>query len=220
MPSAPSSCAWRVGDEHRAAIALISLGNAATRQGDLARARTFYQESLSHFRKEEDQWHTAWVLTYLAEVLAFDSALDSAQPLAEQALRIFRTGGDPWGAGSALGVLGRIEEGQGNLPDAAARYAQALHHLATGGVDRAAPACVADLAAVLLTMGDTEAAARLAGGSRAWQTRVGIPRAPLPQADRSVVLDELAVGPHAASWQAGAALPREGLLREAAAYCS
>ena len=34
-------------------------------------------------------------------------------------------------------------------------------------------------------MGDTEAAARLAGGSRGWQTRVGL-RAPLPQADRSV----------------------------------
>ncbi len=151
--------------------------------------------------------------------MAFDGDLGSAQPLAEEALRIFRAGGDPWGAGSALGVLGRIEEAHGNLPDAAARYAQALRHLAAGGVDRAAPACVADLAAVLLAMGETEAAARLAGGSRAWQTRVGMPRAPLPQVDRAVVLDELAVGPYAEAWQEGAALPREHLLREAAAYC-
>lgn len=207
------------GDEHRAAIALISLGNAATRKGDMARARDFYGESLGHFREEEDRWHTGWVLTYLAEVMVFDGDLGSAQPLAEEALQIFRTGGDPWGAGSALGVLGRIEEGHGNLPGAAARFAEALRHLAAGGVDRAAPACLADLAAVLLAMGDTEAAARLAGGSRAWQTRVGRPRAPLPQADRSVVLEGLAVGPHAAAWQSGAALSREHLLREAAAYC-
>jgi non-specific serine/threonine protein kinase len=208
----------QVGDGHRAAIALISLGNAATRQGDLARARDFYWESLAHFRKEEDQWHTAWVLTYLAEVMVFDGDLDSAEPLAEEALGIFRTGGDPWGVGSALAVLGRLEEARGDLPAAAARYAGAVRHLTAGGVEQAAPACVADLAAVLLAMGDTETAARLAGGSRAWQARVGMPRAPLPQADRSAVLEELSAGRHAAAWQAGAALSREDLIRAATAY--
>jgi hypothetical protein len=160
------------------------------------------------------------VLTYLAEVMVFDGDLDPAEPLAEEALGIFRTGGDPWGVGSALGVLGRLEEGRGNLPAAAARYAEAVRHLAAGGVERAAPACLADLAAVLLAMGDTEAAARLAGGSRAWQTRVGMPRVPLPQADRSVVLEELARGSHADAFQAGAALSREQLLRAATAYCA
>ena len=210
----------QAGDEHRAAIALISLGNAATRQGDLAQARSFYGESLGHFREEEDQWHTAWVLTYLSEVMVFDGDLDTAEPLAEEALGIFRTGGDPWGVGSALSVLGRLEEGRGNLPAAAARYAEALRHLAAGGVERAAPACLADLAAVLLARGESDTAARLAGGSRAWQKRVGTARAPLPQADRSVILEELADGPHAAAWQAGAALPREQLLRAATAYCA
>lgn len=207
----------RVGDHHGAAITLISLGNAATRQGDLARARAGYEESLAHFRAENDHWHTAWVLSYLAEVMVFDGDPSSARPLAEEALRLHRAGGDPWGAGSALNVLGRIDEALGALDHAAARYAEALRHLAAAGVDRAAPACVADLAAVVLAGGDHEAAARLAGGSRAWQARAGAPRAPLPQADRSAVLEELAVGPHAAAWRAGAALTREQVLREAAA---
>ncbi|MDO9495579.1 MAG: tetratricopeptide repeat protein [Nocardioides sp.] len=205
------------GDHHGAAIALISLGHAATQQGDLARARTFYEGSLARFRPADDHWHTAWVLTYLAEVLVFDGDLDSALRLAEEALRMHREGGDPWGVGSALVALGRIEEARGVLDGAAARYAEALSRFASAGVDRAAPACVADLAGVALARGDHEVAARLAGASRAWQARTGMRRAPLPQTDRSDVLDPLAVGPHSAAWQAGAALSREQVLLEAAA---
>lgn len=209
-----------VGDDHGAAIALISLGNAATRQGDLARARAFYEESLACFRPYDDLWHTAWVLTYLAEVMVFDSDLDSALPVADEALRMHREGGDPWGVGSALVAHGRIEEARGVLDGAAARYAEALSQFAAAGVDRAAPACVADLAAVALARGDHEVAARLAGASRAWQARTGMPRAPLPQSDRSAVLDPLAAGPYAAAWQAGAALSREQVLQEAVALAA
>lgn len=207
----------RAGDHHGAAIALISLGNAATRQGDLARARAFYEESLAHFRPVEDHWHTAWVLTYLAEVQVFAGDLDSAVPLGEEALRMHRGGGDPWGVGSALTVLGRVDEAQGDIEGAAAKYEQALRHLAAAGVEQAVPTCLAHLACVALAGGDHDVAARLAGASRAWQARAGLPRAPLPQSDRSVVLDALAVGPHAAAWQAGTALSREQVLLEAAA---
>ena len=79
------------------------------------------------------------------------------------------------------------------------------------------PLCLADLAAVVAASGDHETAARLAGASRAWQARVGLPRAPLPQSDRSAVLDALAVGPQAAAWQAGYALSPKQALHEAAA---
>lgn len=205
----------RVGDQHGAAITLISLGNAATRQGDLARARACYEESLAQFRVENDHWHTAWVLSYLAEVVVFDGDLTSALPLAEESLRLHRSGGDPWGTSSALHVLGRIDEAQGDLDRAAARYAEALGQLAAAGVDRAAPAYLGDLAAVVMAGGDRETAARLAGAGRAWQARAGVPRAPLPQADRSADLEGLAVGPHAAAWRAGASLSREQVLREA-----
>lgn len=208
------------GDHHGAAIALISLGHAATQQGDLARARGFYEESLARFRPADDHWHTAWVLTYLAEVLVFDGDLDAALPAAEEALRMHREGGDPWGVGSALVALGRIEEARGVLDGAAARYAEALSQFGAAGVDRAAPACVADLAAVALARGDHEVAARLAGASRAWQARTGMRRAPLPQTDRSAVLDPLADGRHASAWQAGAALSREQILREAVALAA
>jgi tetratricopeptide (TPR) repeat protein len=204
----------RVGDHHGVSIALISLGNAATRQGDLGRARTFYEESLAGFRTARDRWHTAWVLTYLAEVVVFDGDLDEARPMAEEALRLHREGGDPWGVGSALTVLGRIEEARGELGAAAAHYAEALGVLAAAGVEQAAPACLTDLASVVLASGDDEVAARLAGASRAWQVRVGRPRAPLPQADRAVLLDQLAVS-HSGAWEAGAALSRREVLAEA-----
>lgn len=207
----------QVGDHHGAAIALISLGNAATRQGDLARARSYYEESLARFRPAEDHWHTAWVLIYLAEVMVFDGDPGAALPLAEEALRIHREAGDPWGVGSGLGVLGRIDEARGDLGGATARFADAVEHLAAAGVERAVPTSLADLAAVVAAAGDHEAAARLAGASRAWQARVGPSRAPLPQSDRSRVLDALAAGPHAAAWQAGAALPPAQVLGEVAA---
>jgi hypothetical protein len=45
-----------------------------------------------------------------------------------------------------------------------------------------------------------------------------VARVPLPQVDRSAVLDALADGPHAPAWQTGAALSREQVLREAAAF--
>ena len=207
----------RVGDRHGAAIALISLGNATTREGDLAGARAYYEESLAHFRSEEDHWHTAWVQTYLAEVLVFAGDVSSALPLAEEALRMHREGGDPWGVASALNVLGRAQEASGSLDEAAVRFAQALTHLAAAGVDRGAPAYLADLAAVLLAGGNPQEAARLAGASRGWQARAGVGRAPLPQADRSAVLDELSTGSHADAWQAGATMSREQVLAVAAA---
>jgi hypothetical protein len=149
--------------------------------------------------------------------MVFDGDLTSARTLAEEALHTHRSGGDPWGTGSALNVLGRVDEARGDLGAAAAWYAQALSHFAAAGVDRAAPACLDDLAAVLLAGGDAEAAARLTGASRAWQARGRVARVPLPQADRSEVLDALADGRHATAWQAGAALSREQVLREAAA---
>jgi predicted ATPase/DNA-binding XRE family transcriptional regulator len=207
----------RAGDPHGAAIALISLGNAATRQGDLARARASYEESLARFRAENDHWHIAWVLTYLAEVMVFDAELATALSVAEEAVGMHRADGDPWGVGSALIVLGRIDEARGDLDGAASRYAEALGQLAAAGVERAVPACLADLAGVVLAGGHHEVAARLAGASRAWQARTDLPRAPLPQADRSGVLDVLAVGPHAAAWQAGTTLSRDQVLREGAA---
>lgn len=117
-------------------------------------------------------------------------------------------------------MLGRVDEAGGDLGDAAARYAEALAQLTAAGVDRAVPACLADLAAIVAARGDVEAAARLAGASRAWQARAGMPRTPLPQADRSAVLEELGGGPHAAAWRAGAALSREQVLNEAAAVAA
>ncbi len=205
-----------VGDEHGAAIALISLGNAATQQGDLARARVFYEESLVCFRQKQDHWHTAWVLAYLAEVLVFDDDLDTAARLAEEAWRLHDEGGDPWGAGSALIVLGRVEEARGDLAGAVRHYTEALRQLAGSGVEEAVPACLADLAAVVLASGDAETAARLAGASRTWQARAGLPRMPLPQVDRSAVLDELSSGAYADACRAGALLSRDEVLRELA----
>jgi predicted ATPase/transcriptional regulator with XRE-family HTH domain len=210
----------QAGDDHGAAIALISLGYGATLQGDLARARAFYEESLAQFRPAGDHWHTAWVLTYLAEVMLFDDDLDSALSLAEDALEAHREAGDPSGVGISLNLLGRVDEARGELDGGAAKYAEALRHLASAGVEQEIPACLADLAGVVLARGDRDAAARLAGASRAWQARVGLPRSPLPQSDRSAVLDTLAVGPHAAAWQEGAALAREQVLGEAAALAA
>lgn len=210
----------QVGDDHGAAIALISLGNAATRQGELARARAFYEESLERFRSAQDHWHVAWVLTYLAEVMVFDGDLESARPLAEEALRIHREARDPWGVGSALAVLGRIDEARDDLASAAVKHAEALREVAAAGVERAVPTSLADLAGVVLAGGDPDAAARLAGASHAWQAHVGLPRAPLPQSDRSAALDALAVGSHATAWQAGTLLSREQVLLEAAAVAA
>lgn len=205
----------RAGDRHGAAIALISLGAASEQRGDLDGARSCFQESLELFRAENDNWHTAWVLTYLAELMVRRHDPAAARRLAEEGLAMHRTGGDPWGIATALGVLGKADQAEGASVVAARRFADALRVAAEARVERAIPACLEDLAGVLLASGHPDRAARLAGAGEVWRTP-GLTRAPVRSEDLTASLHALHDGPHSASWIEGRGLSREQVLREAA----
>ena len=206
----------QAGDRHGAAIALISLGVAAALVDDLEGARARYEESLGLFRAEGDDWHSAWVLTYLAEVTVRTREVASARALAEEALALHRRSGDASGIASALGVLGRVDQSEGALVVAAERFAEALRHVVQAPVERAVPACLEDLAGVLLASGHIEAAARLAGAAAALRGAGSPTRVPFDP-HRAAAVDALRTVAGGVPWRDGRLLARDRVLSDAAA---
>jgi tetratricopeptide (TPR) repeat protein len=202
------------GDQHGAAITLISLGMAAGQQEEVERALSHYQESLALFRAAGDNWHTAWVLIYQAHLMVRFGHFAAARRSAEEGLALHRMTNDPWGVAMALSALGRVAQADGDLGTAVAHFVEGLRLLIESGVTRAMPGLLEDLAGVALVWGQPNRAARLGGAGEALREAAGVLPRPGDWTAGTIDLSDLRTGPQAGAWMEGRMLPIDAVLTE------
>jgi predicted ATPase/DNA-binding SARP family transcriptional activator len=104
------------------AHALVVLGWVARDEGDLADARTFYEEAVQLFRERQDRWGLAYALTYLGLVPRDREDYAAARSLLEESVALWEGLGDAWGLCNAIWHLGIVADRKGD-------YELAGHHL-------------------------------------------------------------------------------------------
>jgi predicted ATPase/class 3 adenylate cyclase len=113
-----------LGDEGCAAFSLYGFGKLDSFQGNTARARSFFEESLAIYRKLNGKWGIALVLDSLG-FLVTQSDPASGRTLREDSLTIFRELSDYWDMMRLLHNVGESARFEGNYARAKALYEEA-----------------------------------------------------------------------------------------------
>ena len=113
-------------DASAQAMVLYVAGHLAQRQGDFARARMHYTDSLVSYQQLNDEVHVAVVLRGLGEIAEDQGDLLSAKDYYEQSLNIFRSLGDIKGTSVALNHLATLALLSNDYERAAALSAESL----------------------------------------------------------------------------------------------
>ncbi|MGH3079056.1 MAG: ATP-binding protein [Gaiellaceae bacterium] len=117
----------RVGDERGIAILLHRYSNTAIRRGDVARVRTFAEESLaSHRRAGRFPKGEAQAVSSLAWVARQEGDLDRALELLDESGRMCDEAGFRWWRAGTLANAGEVLVELGRLDEARSRVQQAL----------------------------------------------------------------------------------------------
>jgi non-specific serine/threonine protein kinase len=98
---------WRqLGHGHKASLTLRHLGWTARRQGDLARARTYFIEAVAVCREQGNRFHLAFVLLELGSVHYEQGDYEPARQSYTESLELFIQTGDERGINGARMNLG------------------------------------------------------------------------------------------------------------------
>jgi predicted ATPase/transcriptional regulator with XRE-family HTH domain/Tfp pilus assembly protein PilF len=108
-------------------------GNLSRLLGDFAKARAFYEQSLTLRRLLGDRKGVASSLYNLGNMAYFHRDYVRARALVNEALTLQREVGDPWGIGLALNSLGNIAREQGDTVVARRLYEESLSLLRPTG---------------------------------------------------------------------------------------
>ncbi len=102
-----------LGDEPGVGDMLNSLGTIARLQGDYARSRCFYEESLAVRERASDTYGLAVALNNLGATARLEGNLELARELHQRSLPLRREAGDTWGVAYTLHNLAAValEEG-------------------------------------------------------------------------------------------------------------
>jgi non-specific serine/threonine protein kinase len=159
----PTAVEGETADPVSAAVhtqALLEAGGLLAVRGEVARARTFFEEALALARRQEDLGGIVQALCWVGLCARYAGEAERAVAQHEEALRRARALGDPFHVVAALYYLGGTVQMQGNVPDAAAHYVEALDLLEAAGDARAAGALHFELGAITGQQGDLPGAAR------------------------------------------------------------
>ncbi len=97
------------GNDFGKAEALNRLGMAARwGEADINKAESYFNQSLTLFQKEEDDWGVAWNFFHLGGVASDRDQDQIALSFLEQSLSLFTELGDPWGVGRVSQFLGML----------------------------------------------------------------------------------------------------------------
>ena len=174
--------ARRLGDAEAVASSMIALGLAAHGLGDHERAAAAYTEASELARAGGYIWFLAVANDNLGDLLVEQGDYLQARPLLEEAHELFRELGDERMAGVVVVNLGTLAVREGRSHEAEALLRQALEY-AEAQVDRElAIWCLGELAALTLSNGDAERAARLTGAMETLREETG--HAPSPDQQR------------------------------------
>jgi predicted ATPase len=115
-----------LGDRHRIAAVLNSLGNVVREQGDYQRAAALYGESLTLRWELGDTRGVAVALNNLGTTARYQGDYGRAVALHEESLALRRELGDSWGIANILQNLGEAVYEKGDLERAAALVEESL----------------------------------------------------------------------------------------------
>jgi predicted ATPase/class 3 adenylate cyclase/plasmid stability protein len=174
--------ARRLGDPEAVASSLIGVGLNAQGLGDYERAAAAYMEGAELARTGGHTWFLAIAIANLGNLALEQGDYADAKALTKESLALFRQLGDERKIVETLVSLGIVAAREGRSNEAAALLHQALEY-AKAHVDKElAIWCVDELAALTLSNGDAEQAARLTGAIETQRTETG--HAPTPDQQR------------------------------------
>jgi non-specific serine/threonine protein kinase len=212
------------GDHRDAALASDLLGYVALAEGDYDRAAAHARAAQALFGEQGNHWLAAATQTDLAMAAYGRGDLAKAAALLEDALARFRALGDAFYPQLILVYLGLVACDRGDPADAAARFAASLPLWRRVGARDWSIQWLAGVATLAAVCGAPERAARLFGAAEALRDAVGIafvlPERASFARGRSAARGALGEAAFAVAAAAGAALPLEPALDEAAAYLS
>lgn len=177
-----SSALWEAqGDRRHVAMTQAFLGHVARSLGRGAEAARRYQAALEIWRATGNERGVAWALFDLGLAARDRGAGDEALALHEQSLAVFRRVGYRWGMAWAILNLGLLAHQRGDHEQARARFVESLELYRARDDRRGVAQCLEGLAAILLSTGRPDTAARVLSAADALRTGLG---APLVGADR------------------------------------
>lgn len=168
-----------LGDKKSLAETLHALGNVLYSQGDIAKARPFFEESL---RVEQDVSNRKTSLHNLGLMLYEQGDYSSAASLIEEALAIERGIGDTRRVAHALANLGLVAFEQGDYVLALSRQRESLAIRQELGAKLGIAYSLEGLAMLYRGLGRAEKAARLWGAAQTMRESIG---APIPPKERT-----------------------------------
>jgi predicted ATPase/class 3 adenylate cyclase len=208
-----------LGDEHRVAIALNSLGAAARAQGDRSLAKDLLHQSIALRRELGEFKETASSLTNLASVAMDDGNVAEARQLLEQSLSLDTEYGDDWGIAVNLGNLCTVALEEGNLREAHDLFERAIELFRMVGDTDGLAECLEKAVGLASELGETVAGARLGGAVEATRTSIGSPIAAVDQFRFEQYLEkpraELSPEEYEIAWQEGRQMSMEEALKYA-----
>jgi predicted ATPase len=174
----------RISDTLGTAFAIDNQGVAAWQRGDLAAAARHTERASRYYDQLEldsgraNTWHRQ-ALVALAR-----KQLDEAERLAMMALKVRRAHGEGRGAGFVLYDLARIALARGNAEQARAYLAEGLQLVRPQQAPVIEVLYLEGVAAYLTLAGLPEEAYLLATVAKDWRARIGVPVAPINEAEQ------------------------------------
>jgi predicted ATPase len=216
--SAFESCLARsraLGDSRRQAIALDALGQVALARGDDLGAESHFREGVSIARRIGHTTAVAQGLVCLGDVALRAGAHERALGFHEEALAIYREAGQKINIAWTLSCLGSALVGSGRLGAARDSYAEALPIFHELGYVRGMAFALNGFAAIALSRGDAESAARILGGTETLVERANDRLSPFDEAAvalQSAMEDRLPRPRSSPQWSEGRKLDADRLV--------
>src|SRR5262249_32390862 len=186
-------------DREGTAQSLLSLGDIARDQGDVAQLRTYCEQCLMMFRELGSQWAIGFALNNLALAAYGEGNLEHAFTLADESVSLFRRIQGEGGLAEVLITLGQILQAQGEVSAAYAALIEALRLAWAVGPRLFAAASMEGLASVVAEHGQGDLAVRLLSVASALRAQMSTPVRPADQAmvDRALATARSLLGPDA-----------------------
>jgi tetratricopeptide (TPR) repeat protein len=115
-----------MGSPDGIATALTNLGDMRMALGEIASAKSAYQESLETFRKNGEKSKAAYPLVGMGDVYAASGDFADAKKSYDEALSISNESGEKHESAVAMANLGTVLMQQGDLTGARAKYQKAI----------------------------------------------------------------------------------------------
>jgi tetratricopeptide (TPR) repeat protein len=217
---------WQeLGDPQGRVGPLNRLGEVARYQGDYARAKALYEQSLALWQELGYKGGIAEALTNLGATAANQGDYARAKALCEQSLALWQELGDKSGIAETITHLGRIALFEGNSGRARALLEESLAQFRKLEEKRGIAECIEGLAWTACSQGQATddaprfaRAARLLGAALALRESTGNPMPPAYRTanDRTTaaIRAQLDEATFSAAWESGRALTLEQAIAE------